>query len=63
MNLCASCGLELVAGFLCPHHAAMYGDGWAAENRLMCDFIHRKRPLPRLPESERNEPVYTGDCC
>jgi hypothetical protein len=26
---------------------------WAAENRIMCDFIHRGIVPPRLPAAER----------
>ena len=26
---------------LCSHHGVEYGDDWARENRVMCDFIHR----------------------
>ena len=59
MSLCASCGLQLAgeAG-LCPHHHAVYGDDWAAGNRIMCDFFHRKRMPPHLTRIERDEELW-----
>ena len=38
---------------LCAFHAPI--DDWAAENRIMCDAIHRRVLPPRLPASEREE--------
>lgn len=42
MSLCASCGLQLSGdASLCPIHHCVYGDNWAAANRIWCDFVHR----------------------
>jgi hypothetical protein len=49
MSVCASCGLPLLDdNGLCGYHHSYPGDDWATSNRIMCDFIHRKRILPRL---------------
>ena len=64
VSLCASCGLQLSgdAG-LCPHHHCVYGDDWAVANRIMCDFFHRKKVPPRLPQTERDDDFWarTGE--
>jgi hypothetical protein len=56
MSVCASCGLEILDGSgLCRHHMTV-GDGWAESNRIMCDFVHRKKIPPRLaPEGRVDE--------
>jgi hypothetical protein len=58
VSLCASCGFSLAgeegAG-LCPQHHDSLGDAWARENRLFCDFIHRKREPLRLPPSSERD--------
>lgn len=42
MSLCAQCGLQLAGdAALSPHHHDASRNGWAAENRLMCDLLHR----------------------
>lgn len=64
MSLCASCGLRMSGDTaLCPHHHAVYGDQWAVTNRIWCDYFHRERPLPRLPQSERDDDfwAHTGE--
>jgi hypothetical protein len=38
---CACCGTVIGDAGLCSHHGVEYGDDWARENRVMCDFIHR----------------------
>ena len=38
---------------LCPPHHAVFGDEWAASNRLICAFIHRKVEPARLLPGER----------
>jgi hypothetical protein len=59
MSLCASCGLQLTGGAsLCPHHHCVYGDDWAAANRIMCDFFHRGKIPPRLPQGEREDDFW-----
>lgn len=64
MSLCASCGLQLSGDTgLCPHHHCVYGDDWAKGNKIMCDFIHRKKVPPRLPKEERDDDfwAHTGE--
>lgn len=51
---CLYCGTEVED--LIPCCAVCANDHWAATNRVMCDFFHRAKPLPRLPATER-EPV------
>jgi hypothetical protein len=56
MTLCAACGSQLAGDVeLRPHHSCVYGDDWAAANRIMCDFFHRGTVPPRLPEDQRDE--------
>ena len=44
MSLCSQCGLTIPQGEeLCPHHTCSVGDDWAEANRLICDFLHRKK--------------------
>ncbi len=60
MALCASCGLQLIGrDELCPHHACVYGDDWAASNRIICDFFHRHKEPARLPEAQRDDTFWT----
>jgi hypothetical protein len=55
MTLCASCRTQLPdEEGLCRHHDSAYGDQWAASNRIMCDFLHRKKVPPRLEPAERD---------
>jgi hypothetical protein len=62
MSLCPSCGLQLSGSpELCAHHHAAYDDGWAAANRIMCDFIHRRKIPPRLSFAERDDDVGAPD--
>ena len=51
MSRCAYCGDVTIGSGLCPHHGAGYADGWARENRIMCDFIHRGIVVPVPDES------------
>ena len=54
MNRCASCGAEVSeAVSLCQHHHA-HDIGWAATNRIMCDFVHRGAVPPRVSAPERD---------
>lgn len=58
MALCALCGSGLSGPeVVCGHHAAVYDDGWAQSNRVMCDFFHRKQIVPRLAPGERVDTV------
>ena len=34
---------------MCPHHHYMQPDNWAKANRVWCDLLHRKIPLPSMP--------------
>jgi len=55
MNRCAWCNMEVAAGSnLCAHHDAPE-TGWAASNRIMCDFLHRGLLPPRVHDRERDE--------
>jgi hypothetical protein len=55
LSRCAVCGLQLVgAEGLCAVHHTVAGEGWAAVNRIMCDFFHRGVAAPRLSPSERD---------
>ena len=60
MSLCASCGLALVTGELCPHHHEVSGDDWAASNRIVCDLVHRHKDPARLSCTDREEYPYGG---
>jgi hypothetical protein len=54
MSACARCGLQLGQGAaLCLDHVAAGDQDWAAANRIMCDFLHRRKPPPRLRPRER----------
>lgn len=58
MSVCATCGLEIPdTTDLCAHHHRGGDAGWAANNRAMCDFLHRGRMPPRLPREQRDEPI------
>ena len=60
MALCAQCGLQLLPGNgLCRHHPHSYGADWAKSNRVMCDFLHRKKVLARLASDERDDSFWT----
>jgi hypothetical protein len=54
MSACARCGVLLRHDAeLCPDHVFPSDDAWAAANRIMCDFLHRKKPPPRPRPRER----------
>jgi hypothetical protein len=54
MSWCGYCGAEVQGDeAICPYHHSGLGDNWAEGNRLMCDFFHRRRIPPRLPEDQR----------
>jgi len=58
MSVCASCGLPLLDDSgLCGHHHSDPADNWATSNRIMCDFIHRKKTLPRFGLETREDEV------
>jgi hypothetical protein len=54
MNLCAVCVQQLSENAeLCPQHTGGSVSGWAAGNRIMCDFFHRGIAPPRLSTADR----------
>jgi hypothetical protein len=55
MVLCPACSRPLPDdATLCPQHfTGPVGGGWAASNRIMCDFFHRGVTPPRLAAAER----------
>ena len=56
MNRCDQCGGELPGAFmLCPHHYLGDDPGWAATNRIMCDFVHRGFVPQRLEPGGRED--------
>jgi hypothetical protein len=58
MSLCPSCGLEIIdRSGLCRHHLSQ-GDGWAESNRIMCDFVHRKKIPARLGSADRADEFW-----
>lgn len=60
-NICSLCGGLVPNGSgLCTFHTQGTEDGWAATNRIVCDYIHRQQPMSRLSVSEREENVDTG---
>ena len=55
-STCALCGSGLYnRSELCAWHHSIDAL-WAAENRRMCDFIHRGVPLPWITEPPLAEP-------
>jgi hypothetical protein len=54
MSLCVLCGAQLGGdASLCAQHQAVTALDWAAENRIMCDFLHRGIVPQRLSAAER----------
>jgi hypothetical protein len=54
MNRCVLCGLELSGrDHLCRQHD-VDNPGWAASNRIICDFLHRGVVPSRLSAAERD---------
>lgn len=61
--ICASCGLALVGDqTLCLQHHMSAGDDWSTSNRVMCDFLHRKKVPERLSAEQRDDNLYTVQC-
>jgi len=60
MSLCAVCGLEIPRGGseLCAGHVADTGNGWAENNRRMCDLLHRGLVPPRVPPAQREDDFW-----
>lgn len=60
MRRCAQCGFEMAGDVeLCPHHDVRE-HGWAASNRVMCDFVHRGKTPPRLSPEERADELIVS---
>jgi hypothetical protein len=54
MSVCPVCNQQLSENtVLCPQHTGGPVSGWAAGNRIMCDFFHRGIPPPRLNVVDR----------
>lgn len=55
MSRCAVCAVPLTGRRrgLCGFHESAWGRDWAAENRILCDFVHRGVAPPRLSATER----------
>lgn len=56
MNVCCYCAVQLICPLeICPHHLHEYEqtETWAVENRIYCNFIHRKQKMPRMSREER----------
>jgi hypothetical protein len=54
MSMCPVCGQQLSGSAgLCPQHTGGSVSGWAAGNRIMCDFFHRGITPPRLNAVDR----------
>lgn len=54
-NPCAYCAAALPSGMepLCPWHTEDHHlDGWAEENRIYCDKLHRKKDWTPVPEDK-----------
>lgn len=55
-NPCAYCCRPIFPGFppLCYYHVVQYGpeSRWHIENRIYCDFIHRKKLWTPVPEKK-----------
>jgi hypothetical protein len=61
MSVCVLCAAELGGDAnLCGHHHSFPVSDWAAENRIMCDFIHRGIVPPRLAEAQRADDLVTA---
>ena len=55
-STCAQCGGGLYdTSELCAWHHTI-DSLWSGENRRMCDFVHRRVPLPWITEPEPTEP-------
>lgn len=53
MSLCAICSFQLRGDRgLCAHHDGLYDEAWAMVNRVMCDFLHRRKEPELLPDDE-----------
>ena len=59
MSCCALCGMQLAGDAqLCAHHDYARENGWAADNRLMCDLLHRGIVPPRREAIDENSEVH-----
>ena len=54
---CSKCGASLPEDYdmsICSHHPLEESEKWSINNRIMCNYLHRGKPLPRLKSSERD---------
>jgi hypothetical protein len=57
---CTLCRATVSSGTeLCLYHLGTEANDWAATNRIMCDFFHRKKLPPRLAPEQRDEEVMS----
>lgn len=56
MALCHICARDTENG-ICSYHSDL-GDAWSSCNRIMCDFFHRGKILPRLLPHERTDEFW-----
>ena len=61
MSFCSVCAMQLEADVaLCAHHH-LSEIGWAAQNRIMCDLLHRGIVPPRLSAAELLDDFATAE--
>ena len=59
MSLCAQCGSDAGYGVgICNYHVNAMDEQWAESNRIMCDFIHRKKEPVRVERQQREEESF-----
>ena len=60
IGICALCGQALDAGTaLCAYHHWRVDDGWAVENRIICDLLHRGIVPRRVSAAEGGDTAAT----
>lgn len=58
---CCQCGSASASGTgICPYHGAAFPEGWADENRILCDLIHRRIEPARLAIEQRESDWTPG---
>ena len=59
-NICILCGLDSDEG-LHDFHTKRDADDWAANNKKICDLLHRGIVPKRLDSPDRADPEYWGN--